>query len=194
MPRKPRRTKVFNFSKCLTPGLVPMPETPPPSPPREELIEEVGENDPVVTDSTVSNEIFTKGALVEVSSDEEGFHGSWFAATVVKSVGKDKFLIEYKCLRTEDDSAFLREEVDNMHIRPHPPENVVDRFKQLDEVDALYNDGWWVGVISKVLRGSKYIVYFKETCEELEYQHSELRLHQDWIDGKWVIPSRELKL
>ena len=134
--------------------------------------------------------MFTKGTLVEVSSDEEGFHGSWFAATVVESVGKGKYLIEYKCLRTEDDSAFLREEVDNMHIRPHPPENAVDRFKQLDEVDAMYNDGWWVGVISKVQNGSRYIVYFKETCEELQFQHSELRLHQDWIDGKWVTPSR----
>jgi hypothetical protein len=143
------------------------------------------QNDPIVT-----NDIFTKGALVEVSSDEEGFHGSWFAATVVESVGKHKFLIEYKSLRTDDDSAFLREEVDNLHIRPQPPENVVDRFKQLDEVDALYNDGWWIGVISKVLGGSRYIVYFKETCEELEYQHFELRLHQDWIDGKWFFPSR----
>ncbi|KAL6146472.1 hypothetical protein ACLB2K_057151 [Fragaria x ananassa] len=162
-----------------------MPETLPPSPLGEESMEEVGENDPIVSDG-----YFTKGALVEVSSDEEGFHGSWFAATVVKSVGKDGFLIEYKCLRTEDDSAFLREEVDNMHIRPHPPENVVDCFKKLDEVDALHNDGWWVGVVSKVLRGSRYIVYFRETCEELEYHHSELRLHQDWIDGKWVIPSQ----
>ncbi|XP_050383350.1 protein AGENET DOMAIN (AGD)-CONTAINING P1 isoform X2 [Argentina anserina] len=142
-------------------------------------------NDLIVTD-----EMFTNRALVEVSSDEEGFHGSWFAATLVKSLRKGKFLIEYKCLSTEDGSELLREEVDNMHIRPHPRENVVDHFKQLDEVDALFNEGWWVGVISKVLTGSRYIVYFRETCEELEFQHSELRLHQDWIDGKWVIPSR----
>ncbi|RXI01728.1 hypothetical protein DVH24_015077 [Malus domestica] len=138
----------------------------------------------------VTQENFTKGTPVEVCSDEDGFHGAWFAATIVEAVGGDKFLIEYQSLRTEDDSAFLREEIDALHIRPNPPENAVEHFSLLQEVDALYNDGWWVGMISKVLSGSRYIVYFRSTYEEIEFQQSELRLHQDWIGGKWVMPSR----
>lgn len=136
-------------------------------------------------------EKFSKGTPIEVSSDEDGFQGAWFGATIIEPRGEDKYLIEYQNLRTEDDLDFLREEIDTLHIRPRPPETVmVDRYNKFDEVDALYNDGWWVGVISKVLVNSRYIVYFKDTDEELEFEHSQLRLHKDWIDGKWVIPSR----
>lgn len=109
----------------------------------------------------------------------------------MEPVGKDKFLVEYQNLRTDDDKHFLREEIDTLHIRPTPPENLmVGRFNLLEEVDSFYNDGWWVGVISRVLSGSKYIVYFRGTNEELEFHHSELRLHQEWIDGKWVMASQ----
>ncbi|KAL9251096.1 AGENET DOMAIN (AGD)-CONTAINING P1-like protein [Drosera capensis] len=141
----------------------------------------------VVHDSDTETELLSKGSSVEVSSDEDGFQGAWFAATVVEKVGDDKYLIEYKDLRTEDDTEFAKEQVDALHIRPYPPEiSKSDRFKLYEEVDALYNDGWWVGVISKVMSGSKYLVYFKGTNEEMQFKHSDLRLHQEWIGGKWV--------
>lgn len=143
------------------------------------------------SEAKTTQEIFSKGTLVEVGSDEDGFHGAWFAATIVaEAVGKGKFLVEYQSLRTDDDSGFLREEIDTLHIRPYPPETlVVDRFNLYEEVDACYNDGWWVGVISKVLVGTKYRVFFRDTNEEMEFQHSNLRPHQEWIDGKWVMAS-----
>lgn len=132
---------------------------------------------------------FSKGMLVEVSSDEDGLKGAWFAATIVEPVGKDRYLIEYQALRTEDDSDFLREEIDTVHIRPRPPQTImIDRFKKLEEVDALFNDAWWVGVVSRVNTFPKYLVFFKDSNEELEFQHSDLRPHQDWINGKWVTP------
>ncbi|XVF05927.1 hypothetical protein REPUB_Repub06bG0004000 [Reevesia pubescens] len=141
-----------------------------------------------------TEEKFTEGARVEVTSDEDGFEGAWFPAAIVKAVGKDRYLIQYETLRTEDDTDFLKEEYDTLHIRPYPPEIVVaDRFKKLEEVDALYNDGWWVGVISKVLSDSKYEVYFKTTDEQMKFDHSDLRLHQDWIDGKWIAAFQALK-
>ncbi|CAI0463143.1 unnamed protein product [Linum tenue] len=43
-----------------------------------------------------------------------------------------------------------REDIRACNIRPCPPEIiVVDGFKVWDEVDAYYNEGWWVGVIAK---------------------------------------------
>ncbi|GAV80999.1 LOW QUALITY PROTEIN: Agenet domain-containing protein, partial [Cephalotus follicularis] len=149
---------------------------------------------PVTTEEksgvTKTGEIFSQGALVEVSSDEDGFHGAWFTATIVEAVGKDKFLIEYQNLRTEDDTELLKEEADTLHIRPHPPEEImVDRFSLLQEVDALYNDGWWVGVIAKVLSNSRYVVYFKDTDEEMTFEHSDLRLHREWTGSKWLMAS-----
>ncbi|KAM3704628.1 hypothetical protein ACB094_03G019800 [Castanea mollissima] len=147
----------------------------------------------VKASDATAQKMFSKGTLVEVSSDDDGFEGAWFAANIVKTVGKDKFLVQYQSLRTDDDSGFLREEFDTLHIRPCPPETlVVDRLSLFEEVDALYNDGWWVGVISKVLGGSKYLVYFRDTDEEIEFKHSDLRPHQDWIDGKWIMASQAL--
>lgn len=138
-----------------------------------------------------SKEKFRKGTMVEVSSDEEGYKGSWFTATVIQSTGSDKFLLEYHNLTMDDGTQPLREEVHARYIRPFPPEvpGVVS-FKELQEVDAWYNEGWWEGVISKVLNVSEYIVYFSYSNEELRFGNSKLRPHQHWINGKWVIASK----
>ncbi|KAG8363931.1 hypothetical protein BUALT_Bualt19G0073700 [Buddleja alternifolia] len=134
---------------------------------------------------------FSLGELVEVSSDEEGYEGAWFAATVIKELKKGRYLVEYQSLKNDEDTNFLREEVDNIHIRPCPSNvRLVDRYEVHDEVDALYNDGWWVGVISKVLKNNRYSVYFRNTHEELNFKHYDLRMHQEWINGKWIIPSK----
>ncbi|XP_068663868.1 protein AGENET DOMAIN (AGD)-CONTAINING P1 [Aristolochia californica] len=135
-----------------------------------------------------------KGKVVEVCSDEEGFQGAWFTATVIGPAKKNNFLVEYHTLRTDDETRLLREKIHSHHIRPPPPAIKVEKFCILEEVDAFYNDGWWVGVISKVLKGLKYIVYFRQTMEELEFRHSDLRLHQDWINGRWVRASQALRL
>uniref|UniRef100_A0A7N0U6Z7 Agenet domain-containing protein n=1 Tax=Kalanchoe fedtschenkoi TaxID=63787 RepID=A0A7N0U6Z7_KALFE len=133
-------------------------------------------------------ENFVKGSVVEVKSDEDGFQGAWFSATILKVLSKDKFLIEYKYLKTEDDKELCKEEVDILHIRPASPEIVkVGSYNMYEEVDALYNDGWWAGVISKVYTRSRYLVFFRGTNEELEFNHSDLRVHQEWTDGKWIV-------
>ncbi|KAH7514897.1 hypothetical protein FEM48_Zijuj11G0139000 [Ziziphus jujuba var. spinosa] len=86
-----------------------------------------------------------EGTRVEVCSDEDGLQGAWFAATIVKVVGKDTFLVQYETLKTEDETEFLTE-ADRKNMRPYPPEAVkVNGFKLNDKVDALYNDGWWEG-------------------------------------------------
>ncbi|KAJ8573962.1 hypothetical protein K7X08_010473 [Anisodus acutangulus] len=131
---------------------------------------------------------FSKGMKVEVKSDEEGYQGSWYTAVIVNSIGQQKFLVEYLTLRTEDESKPLKEKADASDIRPCPRViQRIDRFKMLEEVDAWYNEGWWVGLICKILDGLKYMVYFWTTNEELEFDHFTLRPHQEWIDGKWVI-------
>ncbi|CAM8921000.1 unnamed protein product [Rhodiola kirilowii] len=140
-------------------------------------------------------ENFVKGSDVEVKSDEDGFQGAWFSATVLKVLSNDKFLIEYKNLKTDDDKEFVKEEVDILHIRPAPPDIMkVDSYRMYEEVDASYSDGWWAGVISKVYSGSTYLVFFRGTNEELKFDHSDLRVHQEWIDGKWTVTFQALNL
>ncbi|KAJ9556262.1 hypothetical protein OSB04_010876 [Centaurea solstitialis] len=146
--------------------------------------------------ATISTELklpnkdkLTKGSVVEVCSDEDGFQGAWFAATITEQLPTGNFLVKYKSLRNDEDTEFLTETVDINHIRPKPSDEVVDGFHLLEEVDALYNDGWWVGVISKVLARQRYKVYFRGTSEEMVFKQSDLRRHLDWILGKWVSSS-----
>lgn len=137
------------------------------------------------------------GSEVEVSSDEDGFKGAWFRATIVEipisssaSKKKKKALVEYKNFVTEDGSKQLREYVDSSYVRPLPPD-VNDRdFEEGDVVDADYRDGWWTGIIRKVLGKSKYRVFFENPPDVIEFELSHLRLHQDWVGGKWVRPQK----
>lgn len=132
-------------------------------------------------------EIFSKGMSVEVKRDKKGFYGSWHTAAIVESVGYDKFLVEYQKLKTMNGSQFLEEEVDASCIRPCPPENQsFHQFEHLDRVDAWFNDGWWEGHLTEVLDGLKYIVCLMTTKEELVFEHSMLRPHQEWSKEKWV--------
>lgn len=139
----------------------------------------------------IAKGVFTKGALVEVRSDEDGLQGAWFAATIINKVAKNRFFIEYQTLRAEDNSSeYLREQVAASHMRPYPPETfVIDPYERNASVDALYNEGWWEGTVERVLDGMQYRVYFKGTEDRMVCHHSELRLHQDWVNGKWVMPS-----
>ncbi|XVE82312.1 hypothetical protein DITRI_Ditri15bG0138200 [Diplodiscus trichospermus] len=134
---------------------------------------------------------FPKGMKVEVKSDEYGYEGSWFSAVIVDSLGNDKYLVEYLTLKTEDQAAFLKEEAYASYIRPRPPHaQCARRYELFENVDAWYNDGWWIGQIIKVLSGWRYEVYFRTTSEVMEFKHNDLRLHQEWINGKWVTASR----
>ncbi|KAF8762719.1 hypothetical protein HU200_009252 [Digitaria exilis] len=129
---------------------------------------------------------FKQGVKVECSSDDTGFLGAWFEATILKSAGS-KFLVEYAILKADDGINPLTESVERRNIRPCPPHiPVVDGFKLLDEVDAFCNDAWWVGVISKVISSHKYTVYFRPWKEEKEFEHGQLRFHCDWMGGRWM--------
>ncbi|XP_057434303.1 protein AGENET DOMAIN (AGD)-CONTAINING P1-like isoform X2 [Lotus japonicus] len=134
---------------------------------------------------------FFKGKIVEVSSDDEGYKGAWFVATIVDIIAKDKFLVEYRDLATEDGTQLLNEVIHERFIRPCPPEvPLAGSFKQFQEVDAWYNDGWWEGVVCEVRNGRECLVSFMNN-DVMEFENSKLRPHQDWLDGKWVMSSKE---
>ncbi|MBA0825418.1 hypothetical protein Goarm_022006, partial [Gossypium armourianum] len=141
---------------------------------------------------TIEEEEFSEGERVEVANiDEDGFNQAWLAATIVKPVENNRYIIRYETLRTGNDTGFLVKEMDSLHIRPPPPDiPVPHQFKMFDNVDALYKGGWWKGIITRVLpRGSRYKVHFDNNGKVMEFKHSDLRLHLDWIDRKWTKPS-----
>ncbi|GAB4830606.1 hypothetical protein Ancab_020372 [Ancistrocladus abbreviatus] len=131
---------------------------------------------------------FSAGAAVEVNIDQENSCDIWFPATVVKQIGNGSFLVEYKSL---NEPGFFRVVVDSLHIRPPPPSFSNRDFQLLEKVDAFYGFGWSSGVVTKVLADGRYIVFFKRTRKEKELSHADLRLHMEWMDGKWIHPSQE---
>lgn len=129
---------------------------------------------------------FSEGMLVEVTSYEQGFEASWFIAVIVKPLENEKYLVEYRTLRTDDQTEYLREEAHASCIRYPPP--VIRRvkpFEFLERVDAWAKSGWWEGHIVQVLNGCLYTVHFPYTNEDMVLEHHNLRPHQEWIDGKW---------
>ncbi|XP_062002904.1 DUF724 domain-containing protein 6-like isoform X3 [Rosa rugosa] len=152
------------------------------------------------SESQQQNQLFSVGSEVEVRSDEDGFKGAWFRATIVQSPAassaskkKKRALVEYKTLVTEDGSQQpLKEQVDSAYIRPLPP-HVADQDLEYGHiVDADYKDGWWTGVIDKVVKkNSKYRIFFENPPDFLEFERDRLRLHQDWVAGFWVRPDKQ---
>nr|KJB20696.1 hypothetical protein B456_003G161800 [Gossypium raimondii] len=142
------------------------------------------ESELAVEKTKEKEEEFSEGAHVEVTNiDGDGSNQAWFAATIVKPVGNNRYLIRFETLRTEDDTGFLEKEMDSSHIRPPPPHiPVPDQFKMFDHVEVLYKGGWWKGVIAEVLPDdSKYLV-FLANYDKLECKHSDLRPRQGSID------------
>lgn len=158
---------------------------------------------------------FTVGTEVEVSNQEEGFRGSWYAATVVtpptppppqpitirtryassddddNNTACRKVRVEFKDLMEEEGSdKRLKETLDLVQIRPVPPREAKVGFKLNDAVDAFYNDGWWEGVIVEVFGNGRFDVFFRATKELIEFSEENLRIHKEWVYGEWIPPLR----
>lgn len=169
------------------------------------------------TNNSFVEPFFSIGSEVEVSTEEKGYSGAWYEATIIAppksttpasnnsdSSNKSKrkiwgYWVEYKhLLDDKDGSTRLREYIRKRSIlRPAPPTWMEDErlcFRVTDIVDAFHLAGWWTGVVVRVVGtgtgsiGCKFRVAFKDPDEELEFSQNDLRLHVDWVGGKWVAP------
>ncbi|PHU15604.1 hypothetical protein BC332_16809 [Capsicum chinense] len=89
---------------------------------------------------------FKKGDEVEVASQEYGFIGSDYKATIVSSTGLYHYRVKYNTLLTDDESAPLEDVVTAAEVCPVPPDQreimAENNFRLYDMVDMLANDGW----------------------------------------------------
>ncbi|TXG69257.1 hypothetical protein EZV62_004192 [Acer yangbiense] len=153
-------------------------------------------------------DLFAKDTLVEVSSDERWLSGGWFVAKVLDPLppspttpGKMEFLVEYQSLFWWSRSKLVKR-VDIKFVRPLPPpppndEQEQQGFEVNDVVDAYRNNGWWVGVVSKVLGEEEqrvYSVLLGNPSRTINFRSSELRFHLDWVGDKWIQPQKQNKM
>eukprot|EP00268_Persea_americana_P025100 TRINITY_DN2444_c0_g1_i9.p1 TRINITY_DN2444_c0_g1~~TRINITY_DN2444_c0_g1_i9.p1 ORF type:complete len:605 (-),score=160.19 TRINITY_DN2444_c0_g1_i9:357-2171(-) len=137
-----------------------------------------------------------RGKEVEVRNDEVGLKGSWYEGTVIRCLRKkNRVTVQYRNLIHEkNETTPLREVINCSFVRPRPPTVEEPLVLELNQrVDAFYLDGWWVGYIVKKSNAkttssssTRYVVFFPDSNEEIEFERSQMRLHQDWDGVKWV--------
>ncbi|XP_033147198.1 DUF724 domain-containing protein 6 isoform X3 [Brassica rapa] len=131
-----------------------------------------------------------KDCEVEVSSEEEGYIGSWYRAILEETPtrsGRKKLRVRYTTLLEEDCSTPFTETVEERFIRPVPPDDLSVVLEEGSVVDADHNDGWWKGVIIKKMEeDDKFLVYFDSPPDMIQFEKKQLRPHFDWTGSKWV--------
>lgn len=139
----------------------------------------------------------TKNARVEVTSEEEGFTGAWFLAKIIDPYPRKKpnhVYIQYETLLDEKSSKPLKEFVNSSLVRPIPPQErtKVQAFQLNDVVDGFYKDGWWTGVITNVFEeNTRFEVTFSNPPDLIVFGAEDLRVHRDWVRGKWIRPKKK---
>ncbi|KAL2465517.1 Agenet domain-containing protein [Abeliophyllum distichum] len=132
---------------------------------------------------------FKKGTQVEVSLEDDGFRGPWYTATIVHPISKKthKIHLEFHTLTSGDNSAKpLREAVDPILVRPILPREARRQFNVSENFDDFHNDSWWEGIVITALDDGRYSVFFRSCREQIEFNKSQLRLHREWVYGKWT--------
>ncbi|KAK7405044.1 hypothetical protein VNO78_06203 [Psophocarpus tetragonolobus] len=130
---------------------------------------------------------FARGDKVEVCSNEEGFIGSYYLATVVSRLDNGLYVVRYDTLLEDDESQPLTETLFPKELRPAPPLLPRSHFSLYQSVDAFDNDGWWVGHITGISSHNHYYVYFPTTNEQISYPLHRIRVHHDWLHGDWLL-------
>jgi hypothetical protein len=132
-------------------------------------------------------------AAVEVRVDDDGFHGSWFEATVVDfspARGRRvpaRYKVTYPHL-ADDGGGVLPEHFAPSHVRPRPPPPPLSSpLRVHDIVEAFHNDGWWSGiVVATAAAAATVTVAFPITREVIPFPPRLVRPRHDYIAGKWV--------
>ncbi|KAI4341962.1 hypothetical protein MLD38_026629 [Melastoma candidum] len=156
---------------------------------------------PSSSPSPSSSFLFKKGSEVEVTSPDPDLRGTLFPAKVVAQSSKKRrsCQVEYSHLvipNTGDDRATkrLREYLPLALLRPSlPPEDAPSgRFERDDTVDAFVVGAWWEGTVKEVSKtGASCLVYFKTAGWKFWFAAKDLRLHREWIRGRWVPPFKQ---
>ncbi|XP_055828587.1 protein AGENET DOMAIN (AGD)-CONTAINING P1-like [Solanum dulcamara] len=137
-----------------------------------------------------TTKLFQRGDQVEVASQEWGYIGAYYTATIVSLIGNSHYRVQYTNLVNDDKSDLLEEIVTASEIRPMPPKQhetllIPEDIRMYDIVDVFDNDGWWIGFISG-RHEENYYVYFPTTGDNVAYPPQLLRFHQEWSKGKWI--------
>ncbi|KAI9080593.1 hypothetical protein K1719_037454 [Acacia pycnantha] len=150
---------------------------------------------PSSSPSSIGIHRFFTGQVVEVINLPPG---SYYEATVISHIPHGFYIVEFNTLLNDEDFSFLRETVGPDDLRPLPPRQSIDDVSttgggfSLDQmVDVQDEEGWWLTEITgrEESDPDSYLVYcyWNPVDRDVVFHSSELRVHQEWIGGHWVL-------
>ena len=135
--------------------------------------------------------LFSLASEVEMDIDKGNSGITWFPMISVGEVGVNCVMLKCESLENDDKNELHGKEiVSAKRFRPRPPQIGDKSFKLSEKVDVFFGSCWTVGIVTRILEGQKFTVTFKHGKKEADFDHTELRPHLDWIDGKWVNNSK----
>ncbi|KAK1379084.1 hypothetical protein POM88_025828 [Heracleum sosnowskyi] len=142
---------------------------------------------------------FKRGTEVEVTSDDDGFRGVWYIAKIIQAPKKQDegfAVVEYnELVSEEDETKKLSERVNVSLVRPLAPTGDVNDVVEMNHVvDVFHKDGWWVGVVKKIVASDEFLVAFDDPPDSMVVKRADIRLHFDWVNGDWVKPDKKIKI
>lgn len=113
--------------------------------------------------------------------------GSYYVATVLAAIGKTRFLVQYqtRSAASGDNAKPLTAIVDAAEVRPLPPEIPVGTLDVSGRVDAYLSGAWRVGTVARRV-DPNYIVRLDGSGDEIHCPFYRIRVHLDWVEGKWI--------
>jgi len=95
--------------------------------------------------------LLSVGQHVEVSQEDEGYEGSWFAAEVLELLDDSARVVYHAFFAEEGSDGKLEDTVQLRRLRPLPPvaePRFVETLSTGDALEMLFEDGWWQAVLS----------------------------------------------
>jgi len=122
---------------------------------------------------------FRRGSEVELSIDRgNGLYGSWFAATIVKHISSDKFLVEYDDLDVEQTVV----QVHQLRLVPRMETDWTE-LKTGDKVEAFRDERWWEGHVMEVIGNRRLFSVRFTDLKEMMFPRDLVRVHRRWINN-----------
>ena len=81
--------------------------------------------------------------------------------------------------------------VDTSFPKPLLPLEAETNFCVNDIVDEFYRDEWWTSVITRISEDLKCIIFFQNPPDEIQFDWSNLQMHEEWVDDKWIKPEKQ---
>ena len=88
-------------------------------------------------------------------------------------------------------SKLLMKVVDTSFPKPLLPLEAETNFCVNDIVDEFYRDEWWTSVITRISEDLKCIIFFQNPPDEIQFDWSNLQMHEEWVDDKWIKPKKQ---